>query len=224
MRIEGSYKAAYLAGVDVAFNNRIEKLKKVSYDGAIDVQYGIYLDEPYRGCFSINFKPSKQGVDWWYNLRGLPKKTDEGNVHKGYYKEIEKYWLEIKKDIINIVSKYQFIDLSKGIVLAGRSKGAGEALLLIPHMAELGPIKLCMAIEPPKVCDYDYGSYLWSLCNMIMTTSYKNDIVTGIPPWFKYEGIHFQNGKRKLGLSIKDHEEATTKEQIWYDFIKELEK
>lgn len=215
-------KGALKTGVDVSFNNCITKIQKTSYDGAIDIQYGVYQNAPYDGCLTISFKPSKQGIDWWYNLRGLPKKTDNGKVHRGYYKEIEKYWPKIKNEIIDLVTKYN-IDLSRGIILAGRSKGAGEALMFIPHIAELGSIKLCVAIEPPKVCDYDYDAYLWTLCPLIITTSYKNDIVTGIPPWFKHEGVHLQNGKRKLGLSVKDHELATTDENIWYDFIKELE-
>ena len=212
----------FRTGVDVAFNNNVLKLEKLSYDGAIDIQYGVYKNSPYDGCLTVSLKPSKQGIDWWYNLRGLPKKTDHGKVHRGYWKEIEKYWPQIKLDIICLVNDYH-IDLNRGIILAGRSKGAGEALMLIPHMAELADVMFCVAIEPPKVCDYDYNSYLWTLCPLIITTSYKNDIVTGVPPWFKHEGVHLQNGKRKLGLSVKDHELATTDENIWYDFIKELD-
>jgi hypothetical protein len=223
----------FYSGVDVAFNNRIRTLAKVSYDDAINIQYGIYdgfiwEDMPYglvqvgyKGCLTINLKPTKDGIDWFYNLRMLPKKTEHGKVHRGYYKEIEKYWTKIREDIINLSVEYK-IDLSKGIILAGRSKGAGEALLLVPHLSEIAPVLICVGIEPLKVCDEDYSAYIASLCKEIpITTSYKNDIVTGVPFWFKFTGMHIQNGKRTLGLSVKDHKEATTREEIWYEYIKE---
>ena len=206
-------------GIDVAFNNCVTKIQKTSYDGAIDVQYGVYQNAPYSGCLTINLKPSKQGIDWWYNFRGLPKSTDHGKVHRGYYKEVEKYWTAIKREIIDLVASYN-IDLTKGIIIAGRSKGAGEALVLLPHLSELGAVLICAAIEPAKICDDRYSEYLDSFCHNIFTTSYKNDIVTGVPCWFKHTGLHIQNGKRCLGLSIQDHIDATTEEEIWYEYIK----
>lgn len=208
-------------GIDVAFNNCVTKIQKTSYDGAIDVQYGVYQNAPYSGCLTIDLKPSKQGIDWWYNFRGLPKSTDHGKVHRGYYKEIERYWPSIKREIILLVENYN-IDLAKGIIVAGRSKGAGEALMMLPHLSELGNVIICAAIEPAKVCDDEYSTYLNNIAKFIFTTSYKNDIVTGIPPWFKHTGLHLQDGKRTLGLSVKDHIEATTKEEIWYEYIKTL--
>lgn len=221
------------AGIDVAFNNNIRKLEKISYDGAIDIQYGVYngfiwedmpygiVQKCYDGCLTVNLKPTKEGIDWLYNLRMLPKKTEYGKVHKGYYKEIEYYWPKIRSDLINIAIENK-VDLAKGILVAGRSKGAGEALLLVPHLSEIAPVLICVGIEPLKVCDYDYSAYISSLCRSVpITTSYKNDIVTGVPFWFKHAGSHIQNGKRTLGLSIKDHKEATTREKIWYDYIQE---
>lgn len=208
-------------GIDVAFNNCVTKIQKTSYDGAIDVQYGVYQNAPYSGCLTIDLKPSKQGIDWWYNFRGLPKSTDHGKVHRGYYKEIERYWPAIKREIILLVENYS-IDLAKGIIVAGRSKGAGEALMMLPHLSELSTVLICAAIEPAKICDDSYSEYLDSFCHNIVTTSYRNDIVTGIPPWFRHTGFHVQDGKRTLGLSVKDHIKATTEEEIWYDYIKTL--
>ena len=214
-------KDRFKVGVDVAFNNCITKIQKTSYSGAIDIQYGVYQNAPYAGCLTISLKPSKQGIDWWYNLRGLPKSTSDGKVHRGYYKEIEKYWPRIKLEIINLVANYN-IDLGKGIIISGRSKGAGEALVVLPHLDELGTVLICCAIEPPKVCDDKYSVYLNNIAQCIITTSYKNDIVTGIPPWFKHTGVFFQNGKRTLGLSVEDHEKATTDERLWYRYIDTL--
>ncbi len=227
------HELIFMAGVDVAFNINIRKLSKVSYDGAIDIQYGVYngfiwedmphgiVQKCYDGCMTVNIKPTKDGIDWFYNLRMLPRRTEHGKVHRGYYDEIKRYWPKIRSDLINIAIENR-VDLSKGILVAGRSKGAGEALLMVPFLAEVAPVQLCVGIEPLKVCDYDYSAYISSLCrNVPITTSYKNDIVTGVPFWFKHAGLHIQNGKRSLGLSVKDHKKATTDERIWYDYIKE---
>ena len=78
--------------VDTAFQNSIRKVKKVSYDKTIDVQFGIYEGGEFDGWLTINLKPSKGWLDWLINLVAGAQKTAHGRVHKGYWKEIDKYW------------------------------------------------------------------------------------------------------------------------------------
>lgn len=198
---------------DVAFNDNVTKALKKSYEDAIDVQYGVYNTGPYEGCLTINLKPTKGITDWMYNLLALPKKTSHGKVMAGYQKELEKYWNAIITDIIWVHKKFSLL-LSNGFILAGRSKGAAEALLMIPRLSDFGQVRLCGAFEPPKVCDRKYAEYLDTFCQNILITSYRNDIVTGIPPWFEHPAQVIQIGKRRLGLSIKDHQNATTDKKI----------
>ena len=204
-------------GIDVAFNNNITKVKKVSYDKALDIQYGFYTQEPYKGALTINCKASHGALDWIIDTIATPYKTGNGKVHKGFYKELEYYWVKVRNDILSLGW-----DISKGIIVSGKSKGAGEAILLIPYLSDLGKVHICGAIDPPKVCDDKYSEYLDSFGAKMFITSYKNDIVTGIPFWFKHPTQVLQNGKRRLGLSVKDHIKATTEEEIWYEYIKTL--
>ena len=212
-----------LTVIDVAFNNNIKKLSKVSYDKLIDIQYGYYTQEgPYKNFLTINLKPSHGKGDWKVNFNFLSANQTDGHgkvvgkVHRGYKKEIDKYWKKIEQDIRTILKENKFI--KNKFIVSGRSKGAGEALLLIPYLQELGTVVLCGSLEPPKVCDKNYARYLKNNFNtLIYEFSYKNDIVTGIPPWFEHVIKPLQIGKRFLGLSFKDHIYSTTHERVYYD-------
>lgn len=209
-------------GIDVAFNNCITKVLKASYNHTIDIQYGIYNEKPYQGCLTMNFKPTDDLIDWPIDFNMIPYKTPWGKVHRGYYNEIHKYDYDICCDIARVSDKYPDC-LEHGIIIAGKSKGAGEAILIIPWLAQnFGNIHICGAVDPLKVCDRKFAEYLDSFGTKIFVTSYKNDIVTGSPFWFEHPVVPFQNGKRRLGLSIKDHEKATTDDDLWYDYIKTL--
>lgn len=206
------------AGIDVAFNNNVTKLAKVSYNRTLDIQYGIYCAEPFKGCLTVNCKPTDDKIDWLIDFWALPYKTMFGKVHRGYQKEIMRYLPQIRDTVIEIIREHK----CTGIIVSGRSKGAGEALLLVPYLSDMLPVLLCGAVEPPKVCDSRYAEYLNTFGTDIFITSYKNDIVTGIPPWFDHPVLPIQNGKRRLGLSIKDHIKSTTEEELWYEYIDKL--
>ena len=207
-------REAFLAAVDVAFNDNVTKVLKKSYDKAIDVQYGIYKKNPFAGCLTVNLKPTSGLLDWWYNILAFPKKTDHGRVMAGYQKEIEKYRNQIITDIITVSKQYPKC-LAEGIIVSGRSKGAGEAILLVPTLSDFGTVYVCGAIEPPKVCDHSYSEYLNSLGTDILITSYRNDILTALPPWFEHPAQVVQLGKRTHGLSIKDHRRATESREVF---------
>ena len=207
-------REAFLAAVDVAFNDNVTKVLKKSYDKAIDVQYGIYNKNPFAGCFTVNLKPTSGLLDWWYNILAFPKKTDHGRVMAGYQKEIEKYRNQIITDIISVSKQYPKC-LAEGIIVSGRSKGAGEAILLVPTLSDFGTVYVCGAIEPPKVCDHKYAEYLNSLGTDILITSYRNDILTALPPWFEHPAQVVQLGLRTHGLSFKDHRVATETSDVF---------
>lgn len=214
------YKVAYFAGVDVAFNNRITTLMKVSYSRTLDIQYGIYNDGPYKGSLTINCKASYGIKDYIIDALAFPYKTSHGKVHGGFEKEII-HWLPIIMQTLAIFDK-QYHWSEHGIILAGRSKGAAEAMLLIEHLAPVAPIHTCFACEPPKICDSRYADYLNGFAVPLFITCYKNDIVPGVPFWFEHPNRVIQVGKRKLGLSIKDHTYSTTHEDIWYNLKEEI--
>ena len=102
----------------------------------------------------------------------------------------------------------------KEIIISGKSKGAGEALLLIPRLITCGVPVICGAFESAKICDEEYSDKIKSLCPKIFETCYQNDIVPGIPFWFKHVTKPIQFGKRKFGLSIKDHIKSTTNKNV----------
>ena len=215
-----SYKVAYFAGVDVAFSNRITKLMKVSYSKTLDIQYGIYNDGPYKGSLTINCKASYGIKDYIIDALAFPYKTAHGKVHGGFEKEII-HWLPIiMQTLANFDKQYHWSE--HGIILAGRSKGAAEAMLLIEHLAPVASIHTCFVCEPPKICDSSYAEYLNGFSTPIFITCYKNDLVPGVPFWFEHPNRVIQVGERKLGLSIKDHTYSTTHEDIWYNLKEEI--
>ena len=204
--------------IDVAFNNNVKKIKKVSFSKTIDVQFGVYTEGGYKEWLTINLKPSHGWLDWIINLFAGRKDTGNGKVHKGYYAELMLLWAKFWSVIIN--DKDLVNATTNGILVAGRSKGAAEALLIAMQLWQPmyhNRIRV-LAIDPPMVCNRQYAEYAESLLGKdnIHWTSYKNDIVTGIPPWFTFAGTKHQIGDRGLGLSFKDHREATTNSEVIY--------
>ena len=215
---------------DVAFNNKIEKHSKQSYDGKVDIQFGIYkgtesYNKDYNGMLTINLKPSHQGIDWGVNFNIFSTK-----IHKGYQKEWNKYGKKILSYIFedSILSKALS---TYGVIISGKSKGAGEAQvfaynILKNDLLPKGRIKLLGCLSSPKVLCKEYAKYLSAELNKeIYLTSYKNEIVTGVVPGFtRPEGFFCQIGKRTFPISIKDHILATTKEKYIYDAIENMRK
>ena len=70
-----------LTTVNVAFNEKVKKVLKKSYNKTIDVQFGIYED----GRLTINLKPSHGIRDWLINFMAW------GKMHYGYRTEFQKY-------------------------------------------------------------------------------------------------------------------------------------
>ena len=199
--------------IDVAFNNGIQKVIKKSYRKTIDVQFGIYTDPGHTGWLTINLKPSHGWRDWLVNLCAI--KGQQG-VHLGYWREVLKYW----DDFRAVIEGTPELAEAKrhGILISGRSKGGAEALLLGALLWRPNIPLLIGAIEPPLCVDKALARQLEEKIGRgnIHWTRYRNDIVPGIPAWFTFPGIMHQIGKRGLGLSIRDHQKSTTKEELIY--------
>ena len=202
----------YNTALDVAFNDNIKKLLKTSYKKTIDIQYGVYLTGPYQNCLTINLKPSKGWFDWVINFFAFPKKTPYGKALFGYVKEINRFWPDIANEALYLTEMF---GTRKEVIIAGRSKGAGEAELFVPYFYSVGlqPV-ICGAFEGPRVCDEEYALKIKSLCPHVFETIYKNDIVPGIPFWFDHVTKPIQIGERKFGLSFKDHHTSTTEKEV----------
>lgn len=201
----------FMALLDVAWNDNIIKLEKISYDKTIDVQLGIYETGFFKGWLTVNLKPSNGDADWRINLKGWWRKTPYGRAHAGYWEEIERYG----KDLLGKIDGHIKSKKCPGILIAGRSKGAAEAELIVPMLPKV-PI-YCLAIEPPRCCDSRYKQSIESGTVWGLTTSYKNDVVPGIPPWFIHPFNVYQIGERGAGLSWKDHRTATEEKEVWQD-------
>jgi len=196
--------------LNVAFNKCVKKVLKKSFSKTIDVQFGIYEGEDYKGWLTINFKPSHGWKDWIINLFALPTKFDDGFIHSGYWKEITRYWDEFYSDILKTTELK--LAMNNGIIIAGRSKGGAEALLVAYLLWGINAPILVGAVEPPMCVSKGLSKEIEAKLgeDNIIWTCYKNDIVPGLPKWFDFPGIKYQLGDRRLGLSIKDHELATT--------------
>ena len=194
-----------LQTVNVAFNEKVKKVLKKSYNKTIDVQFGVYED----GRLSISLKPSKGWRDWLINFCAI------GKVHKGYKWEFEQYGTDLIESIY--ASKELWEASRKGTIIAGRSKGGAEAIMLGMLMTRYARLDfknvMVGAIDPPRA----FGKRQAKAVDIPVTTiCYKNDIVPSLPMWYHHCGDFLQLGERKLGLSIKDHELATTD----YDLIR----
>ena len=199
--------------IDVAFNNAVKKVVKKSYDKTIDVQFGIYTDPSHAGWLTINLKPSHGWRDWLVNMLAL--RGCQG-CHLGYWKEVVKYY----PDILAVLETPELAAAKrKGVLIAGRSKGGAEALLLGALLWRPNLPLIIGAIEPPMCVDKALAKNLEDKVGKgnIQWTCYKNDIVPGIPPWFTFPGIKHQIGKRGAGISIRDHIKSTTKEELIYE-------
>ena len=194
-----------LQTVNVAFNEKVKKVLKKSYNKTIDVQFGIYED----GRLTINLKPSHGIRDWLINFCAF------GKMHYGYWAEFQKYVGDILSTIYS--SKELWEASRKGVIIAGRSKGGAEAIMLGMLMTKYSfhdyKNVIVGAIDPPRA----FGKHQAKAIDIPVTTiCYKNDIVPSLPFWYKHAGDFLQLGERTHGLSFKDHERATTD----YDLIR----
>ena len=192
-----------LTCVNVAFNKKVRKVLKKSYNKTIDVQFGVYED----GRLSISLKPSKGWRDWLINFMAF------GKMHRGYRWEFEQYGSDILSTIY--AHKELWEASRKGTIIAGRSKGGAEAImlgLLMTRYARLDFKNVMVgAIDPPRA--FPKKQKVDFPCTVIC---YRNDIVPSLPMWYHHCGEFIQLGERTHGLSVKDHEKATTD----YDLIR----
>lgn len=198
-----------LTTVNVAFNEKVKKVLKKSYNRTIDVQYGIYED----GRLTINLKPSHGWRDWLINFMAW------GKQHYGYRWEFTKYGGDILSTIY--ASKELWEASRKGVIIAGRSKGGAEAIMLGMLMTKYSfhdyKNVIVGAIDPPKA----FGKHQAKAIDIPVTTiCYRNDIVPSLPMWYHHAGDFLQLGERTHGLSFKDHKSATTDYElikVWFD-------
>lgn len=191
--------------IEIAFKKGYKRLIKYSFSKAIDVEFGIADD----GRMAICLKASHGWIDWLINLVALPNAM---GAHSGYYKE----WDLCRDKFFKMIKETP--DLKKaaeqnGVIIAGRSKGGAEALIIgvslvlqLQYEVEVG------GVDPANAGTRKYIEFAEKIIgkNRIHSTCYRNDIVPAIPFWLHYAGIRKQYGKRRLGLSIKDHIKATT--------------
>ena len=201
--------AEIMATVQVAFNKFVKKVVKKSYNGTIDIQLGVYQGWQFDGWLTINLKPSKGWRDWLVNFMAL------GKQHHGYRWEFDKYGGDILSTIYS--SKELWEASRKGTIIAGRSKGGAEAIMLGMLMTKYSfhDYKNVMvgAIDPPRA----FGKRQAGAIDIPVTTiCYKNDIVPSLPMWYHHAGDFIQLGDRTHGLSFRDHVSATTD----YDLIR----
>lgn len=208
--------------LDVAFNNNVDKIHKESFDKALDVQLGVYTGGDCEGWLTINLKPSHGWLDWIINLHAW--KNGLG-VHAGYWAE----WLRYRDRFLALLDEEWARQARwKGCIIAGRSKGAAEAIIIaeeiFPLVRDWTNCLLVGAIEPPRVCDRDFRALLESHvpAENIICTRYHNDIVPGVPPWLILPGSHVQLGRRTHGLSWRDHVTATTDEAVMYAAVEDM--
>ena len=196
-----------LQTVNVAFNEKVRKVLKKSYNKTIDVQFGVYED----GRLTINLKPSHGIRDWLINFMAF------GKMHYGYRAEFQKYGGDILSTIYS--SKELWEASRKGVIIAGRSKGGAEAIMLGMLMTKYSfhdyKNVIVGAIDPPRA----FGKKQ-AIDIPVTTICYKNDIVPSLPFWYHHAGDFLQLGERTHGLSFKDHKSATTDYElikVWFN-------
>lgn len=200
--------------VDVAFNDNIKKLKKLSFNKTIDVQIGRYLgtDGNHYGALTVNFKPTHGLRDWIINALCFGF-----NMHFGYNKEIQKYSISLVNEILDVITPDD-----KEIILTGRSKGAAEALMLSKPILDIVKHKgiqhmIVGAFAPPKSVSKKLGNKISETVGIanIYTFIHRSDIVPKIFFWFGIVpsyGIIFGN---KGENPIKTHEKVTTVRSVY---------
>lgn len=206
-------KTEIMVGVQVAYNEYVKKVLKKSYDKTIDIQLGVYQGWLYDGWLTISLKPSHGWKDRLINLMAF------GKIHRGYRWEFEKYGHDILMSIYG--SKELWEASRKGVIIAGRSKGGAEAIMLGMLMRHYSthdyPNIIVCAIEPPRAFTKKQAK---KVDIPVTNLCYRNDIVPSLPCWYRHAGDFIQLGERTHGLSIKDHEKATTDYdliKVWFD-------
>lgn len=199
--------------VDVAFNDNIKKLKKLSYNKTIDVQIGRYLIAgDHYGAITVNFKPTHGWRDWLINIMCFGLRW-----HHGYISEIRKYSIDLVNELLDIVN-----DGDKEIIFTGRSKGAAEALMLSKSVFDILKRKgfehmLVGAFAPPKSVSTKEGDDIAKHVGIanIYTFIHRSDIVPKIFFWFGIVpsyGIVFGN---KGENPFKTHKLVTTDRSVY---------
>lgn len=211
---------------DVAYNN-IKIIKKLSFDKTLDIKIGIND----KGYLTIDVLPSSSWIDWVINFIFFPKKVrflNNAFVHSGYMIE----WLFCRKEVYDTINntKELFNAITKkGLIVSGRSKGAGEAFFIALGLQQAFLIpgeKIYIGnFEGPKIGNKAFEEYVYSKIpkDHIYCVIYKNDIVPGIPFFYKRVGTQIQFDKRVLGQSFKDHEKACCDEDMMYGYIRAYE-
>lgn len=199
--------------VDVAFNDFIYKIKKLSYNKTIDVQIGRYLVAgDHYGAITVNFKPTHGWRDWLINILCFGIKW-----HHGYISEIRKYYIDLVNEILDVMNADD-----KEIIFTGRSKGAAEALMLSMPIINILKKKgiqhmLVGAFAPPKSVSKKVGNKIAEAVGIanIYTFIHRSDIVPKIFFWFGIVpsyGIVFGN---KGENPFKTHHIVTTDRSVY---------
>lgn len=200
--------------VDVAFNDKVYKLKKLSYNKTIDVQIGRYLgtDGDHYGAITVNFKATYGWRDWLINALCFGIRW-----HFGYKKEIQKYSEQLVNEILDIIGPDD-----TDIILTGRSKGAAEALMMSKSILDIVRRKgiqhmIVGAFAPPKAMSKKQGDSIAlnvGIAN-IYTFIHRSDIVPKIFFWFHHvPGYRIRFGNKGEN-PIKTHIRVTTDRSVY---------
>jgi len=201
--------------VDVAFNDNIKKIKKLSYNKTIDVQIGRYLVAgDYYGAITVNLKPSHGWRDWLINVLCFGIRW-----HFGYKHEIQKYSEDLMNEILDVIHPGCG---DKKIIIAGRSKGAAEALMLSKSVFDIVKRKgiqhmIVGAFAPPKAMSKKQGDNIASNVGManIYTFIHRSDIVPKLLPWFHHvPGYRIKFGDKGKN-PFKTHHIVTTDRSVY---------
>lgn len=204
--------------VDVAFNDNIEKTKKVSYNKTIDVQFGRYkkFGSNLDGCLTINLKASYGWRDWLINFLCFGIK-----YHFGYKHEIHKYAAQFTNDLIQQMKH----DEKSPVIITGRSKGAGEALMICDAIYQVVKVfgvhrVIVGAFAPPKCMSKSVGRDRAESIGManIYTFIHRSDIVPKVLPWFSHVPCYMIKFGEKGERPFKTHIKVTTDRSV-YDFL-----
>ena len=211
-RMGQKFRDKLLAITDVAFSNNMRKLESKSYRKTIDMTVGIYEgNNSYNGWLAISLKPSHGKLDWLINVLCF------GRSHLGYRLEFKAFG----NDIYQLICASHFQKAQKGIIIAGRSKGGAEAIMLAMLLRKMFKNIVVGAVDAPRAFGKKDAKEAFDTLD-ITSFCYKNDIVPSLLPWYITPGFHLQLGERTTGRSIKDHELATTKDELIYEEIEKI--
>lgn len=126
----------------------------------------------YPDCQVVTFRGSIVLHDWYEDIRAFPVATRIGDVHQGFYADMEKMWGEFR------------VMVKKPVMITGHSLGAARADILAGLMLADGfmPARLTVFGEP-KPGMPDFGR----LISQIPGRSFRNgdanhvDLVTKVP-------------------------------------------